>query len=72
MLDASSRLRDIYLSSFVLGHVKSAVRYRFFVKVIENLSHLLFIFLEIAGSMPAALAKIVKTDLSEAFSAIMS
>jgi hypothetical protein len=64
--EAKKIFEDLYLVFFAMPHVSWEAKYRSFETMVENLPHPMFVFWEIVGITPAALAHLVAKDFVDA------
>jgi hypothetical protein len=64
--EAKKIFEDIYLVFFAMPHVSWEAKYRSFETMVENLPHPMFVFWEIVGITPAALAQLAAKDFANA------
>ena len=64
--EAKKIFEDLYLVFFAMPHVPWQAKYRSFETMVENLPHPMFVFWEIVGITPAALAHLVAKDFVDA------
>lgn len=64
--EAKKIFEDLYLVFFAMPHVPWQAKYRSFETMVENLPHPMFVFWEIVGITPEALAYLAAKDFLDA------
>ena len=64
--EAKKIFEDLYLVFFAMPHVSWQAKYRSFETMVENLPHPMFVFWEIVGITPAALAHLAAKNFVDA------